>query len=116
MLFTKPEVKITSAGKEIISSGSFMTFDTTGGEIAVQNLVIKFRFFTDTNGIRMDNKVDGVSLCVNLYNFNNVMGTSTTVPMEIGKLMGRRLFLGFHVNGLDSGLKLINYTLYLGEV
>lgn len=51
-----------------------------------------------------------------LINFNNVLGTGNTEPLDMATINHRKVYLNFIINALaSSDIKKIHYTWYLRE-
>lgn len=111
------EVKIKSAGKDVVSSGSCHTFDNKNLEVEIAGLRFIFEFLSDSEGQRIEKEVaNETSLKLKVYNFDNSLGTGTTNPIPMGTVSGRRLYMSFLVHTLSKeSSKLFTYTFFLGE-
>jgi hypothetical protein len=116
--FISPIVlKQRSAGKDIVASGSVHTFDNKNLEIDISGLCLVFEFKNDSGEQRLEREICGEkSLKLNVFNFSNSLGTGTTIPIPIGTINNRHLYLSFIVHSLSSeSSKVITYTFFLGE-
>ena len=108
---------------EVISSGSFITFDMSpvtislqSDEIGAEAARIIFIFKKDENNkqrLKSSKIVDG-ALEITLVNFSNPLGTGYPVPIAIGKDdAGKKVYLSFMVYAFDScDQHKISYTIY----
>lgn len=117
MIQSSVPLKITSSGKDVLNSESIVTFGNAGLEITLSNLIYHIKFGNDSSVPRMELKaINPHTAELYLWNFDNPLPTGTTVPSEVGIFGGRKLYLAFMCHGLGtSGVKLINFTFYLGE-
>ena len=111
-------LKLKSAGKDIIANGVAHTFDRDNFEIEIRNLKIIFEFVTDGSGQKLEQKtVSETSLKLLVYNFDNILGTGTISPIQIGTVSNKKLYLAFVVHCLsEKSIRTITYTFFLGEV
>ena len=52
---------------------------------------------------------------ITFTNYNNSLGTGNAIPLEIGRLQGKRLYFNFRIQHLNSAGKTIHYSWLLGE-
>ncbi len=111
------EVKLKSAEKDIIASGSVHTFDNANLEIEISGLHFIFDFISDSEGQRLQHEaIDDRSVKIKLFNFDNSLGTGTTAPLPMGRINGRKLYISFMVHALSKeSSKIVSYTFFLGE-
>ena len=112
-----PPVTIKSSGKDVIASGSVNTFSHDNLEVQIAQFKFVFNFITDGPEQKVEYRNSGKeTLILDIYNFNNSIGTGLKSPIKIGTLMDRELFLGFMVYTLSpTNSKLVHYTFMLGE-
>ena len=110
---------VATGNSDILDSGTVISFRTepVTFNFTGANLIVRFSFFNDTanatNRIEF-RTITAQELEIQLYNFNNPLGTGNTAPLEIGNIDGRVLFLNFRVYFLQGeGNKTIHYTWYL---
>ena len=110
-------LKQKSAGKDIIATGSVHTFNNKNLELDISGLQLIFEFHRDSEGQRIKKEiVDGKKLKLNVFNFDNSLGTGTTTPMAIGTINNRQMYLSFIVHSMSQeSSKLVTYTFFLGE-
>ncbi|MGR5130640.1 DUF6864 domain-containing function [Photobacterium swingsii] len=108
----KYPLKITTQGYSVIASGVVHTLGTEV-KFELANLIIKYKFITDSNGVKFDADVVNGELVINLYNFSSSLGEGKLEPAEIGTLGGKRLFATWFVNTVQSNLRQFNYTFLL---
>jgi len=110
-------ISLKSENKKILASGTVHTFTPNHLEIDLLGMKIVMSFIND--GDKQQIKRVGVSpkeLRIEIYNFNNALGTGTTTPLEIGVHSERKLFLAFTVYAFnDKSLKLVHYTFFIEE-
>lgn len=111
------ELKLKSAGKNVIACGSVHTFDDKNLEFVIAGLRLIFDFNSDSEGQRLKKEaIDDMSIKIKVFNFDNSLGTGTTSPLPIGRIGGKRLYLSFIISALSKGAsKLVTYTFFLGE-
>ncbi|MCR3986104.1 hypothetical protein NUK49_21760, partial [Aeromonas caviae] len=88
-------VRVTIPGYQVIASG-IVHLSSTEVKFELANLVIKYKFISDSSGVRFDAAVINNELIINLYNFNNGLGEGKLEPTEIGTLGDKKLFLITH--------------------
>ena len=110
-------LQIRTSGKEVVAAGTVITADNRGLEFQLAHLKVVFEFITDAGGMRLENGAPSTSiLSLRLYNFNSSMGSGTTLPIEIGTLAGRKLWLAFMVYALSpESSKTVHYTFMVGD-
>ena len=108
-------IKITTGGYEVISSG---IVHITEPEIKFQlaNIVVKYRFMSDSGGGRFQGEIVDNELVINLFNSTAVLGDGKLEPVEIGTLGGRKLFATWYVNTVENNIRQFIYTFMLLEV
>ncbi|MGU9821973.1 DUF6864 domain-containing function [Pseudomonas sp. LF090] len=116
-LISPVEIKIRSAGKDVIASGSAHTFDDKSLELEIAGLFLEFELLDDNEGQRIEREIKShTDLKLKIYNFNNSLGTGTATPIYLGVISDRKLYLSFIVHALKKeSSKLITYTFFLGE-
>lgn len=110
-------VKVQTAGREVIASGSAITGNNSNLEVQIAQFKFVFNFVNDGSGHKVAYRNDGPTVLVlDIYNFVEPLNTGTTEPVKLGSLAGRQLYLSFFVSSLNpSSSKLVNYTFSLGE-
>ncbi|MDA0570753.1 DUF6864 domain-containing function [Burkholderia gladioli] len=110
-------VKVFTAGREVIASGSAITGNTSNLEVQIAQFKFVFNFLNDGTGHKVAYRSDGPSaLVLDIYNFVEPLPTGTTEPVKLGSLAGKQLYISFFVSSLNStSSKLVNYTFSLGE-
>tara|TARA_R110000765_G_scaffold391488_2_gene484395 strand:- start:971 stop:1375 length:405 start_codon:yes stop_codon:yes gene_type:complete len=112
-----PPVKVRTSGKDVIASSSVNTFSYDNLEIEIAQFKFIFNFINSgaEQKIEYRNK-NPTTLIIDLYNFNNSIGTGVGSPIKIGTLMGRELYLGFMVYAMSPvQSKQVHYTFMLGD-
>jgi len=118
------ETAVTSGGRQVISSGSVLSFSGEPVEIRLtQNkrefLSISFVFHSPRESASqkhpaMEGKAVGQrAIQFILTGFDNPAGCGTTKPMEIALNGSRRVYLHFRVYALPDADRLIVYNLFL---
>lgn len=114
---TYPPVKIKTSGKDVIASGSVNTFSHDNLEINIAQFKFIFNFINSGSEQKIEYRNDGnETLILDIFNFNNSLGTGVSSPVKIGTLMDRELFLGFMIyTSNPTASKLVHYTFTLGN-
>ncbi|WOT03986.1 DUF6864 domain-containing function [Shewanella youngdeokensis] len=112
-----PPVKVKTSGKDVIASGSVNTFTHDNLEVQIAQFKFIFNFINSGNEQKIEYRNDGPeTLILDIYNFNNSIGTGVTTPVRLGTLMDRELYLGFMVYSISpEASKLVHYTFMLGD-
>jgi hypothetical protein len=112
-----PRVTVRTSGKDVIASGSVNTFSNDNLEIKIAQFKFIFNFISSGSEQKIEYRNSGSeTLILDVYNFNNSLGTGVITPIKIGTLMERELFLSFIVyTPAPSAPKLIHYTFALGD-
>lgn len=112
-----PPVSVRSSGKDVIASGTVHTFASNNLEVSIAQFKFIFNFLNDQSEQRVSFRNDGeTTLVMDLYNFNNSLGSGTLSPYRIGHLMDRELWLGFMVHAIsDTSSKTVHYSFMLGD-
>jgi hypothetical protein len=90
------EMKISTGKFEIINSGTIVGNPNESIEFNFQTLtfIIEFRKDSLKAESRIDKEaVDGKILKILLINFNSPLGTRSSIPISIGTIENRKLFL-----------------------
>ena len=114
---TTAPLQIRTSGKDVLATGTVITADSKNLEFQLAHLRVVLAFVSDGTSTRMEAKSDeAATLTLNLFNFNNSIGSGTTSPIEIGTFTGRKLLLAFMVYALsDASSKTVHYTFMLGD-
>jgi len=114
-------MKITSGNYEVFDSGTVISFEQEPVTFHLaEDLKIRILFRDDEekkNENRLEfNPVNDKELEIILINFNSSLGTGNTVPLQVGTLNNRNLYLNFRVYTLNVKTnKTIHFCWYLGE-
>ncbi len=110
-------IQIRSSGKDVLASGTVITADNKNLEFRIANLGVVLSFINDGTSPRLgQGAADGSSLRLEVYNFNNTIGSGTTAPLEIGTYTGRKLLFSFVVYAFsEESTKTVHYTFMLGD-
>ncbi|WP_146115983.1 DUF6864 domain-containing function [Malikia granosa] len=111
------QTHIRTSGFDVVASGTVITADNNNLEFQLSHLRVVLLFVSDSGQVRIGgSSAVGSTLNLELYNFNNSIGSGTTSPIEIGTLAGRKLWLSFMVYALSAeSSKTVHYTFMLGE-
>jgi hypothetical protein len=116
-----PEIKVKVGDLVVLASGTVHAFDSARLVITVAALKYTFNFFTNAvdkpkvDWIAAPN--DTLNMAINVYNFDNALGTGVVQPIKIGIIENDYIYLSFYVwapTGSANGLKIINYVIYRG--
>lgn len=112
-----PLVKVKTSGKDVIASGSVNTFSHDNLEVHIAQFKFIFNFISSGTEQKIEYRNEGSeTLILDVYNFNNSIGTGVTTPVRLGTLMDRELYLGFMVYSIsEASSKLVHYTFMLGD-
>ncbi|KGM40553.1 hypothetical protein JY96_12280 [Aquabacterium sp. NJ1] len=110
-------LRIKTGGRDVVVSGTAITADNKSLEFYLADLIVVLKFETDGESPRFGSVfAEGSSLTLPLYNFNNSLGSGTTIPIEIGTLNQRKLFLSFMIYALTpQSSKVVHYTFMVGD-
>lgn len=113
---------VFSEGKEIISSGSIISFNGEPitikvNEDSVPMFTLKFVFQerSDVKDPKLSTTVSNDTMIFTLTNFNNPIGSGTHTPIDFATYKNRNLYLHFRVNALSNSDKTFYYTIYAEE-
>lgn len=108
---------IRTGNRDVVAAGTVITADNRNLEFQLTNIRVVFEFLTDGGNTRMESGTPSSSaLTLRLYNFNNSIGSGTSLPIEIGVLGGRKLLLAFMVYALSTeSSKTVHYTFMVGD-
>jgi len=105
-------LKITTSKYEIIAAGIIHLIENEV-KFELANLVIIYKFVSDSKEARFETEVIKDELVVNLYNFKNSLGEGRINPIEIGTLNQRKLFATFFINTNEDTIRQFNYSFML---
>lgn len=113
---------IFSAQKEIVSSGTVISFNNEPITLQVfkdttKVFTMKFVFKNneeEKNAV-LSGEVINNELILSLTNFNDPIGSGTTNPMKFASYKGQDLYLHFRVTTLSDSDKTLYYTIYKEE-
>jgi hypothetical protein len=114
-------MKITSGNYEVFDTGTVISFEQEPVTFHLAaDLQIRLAFRDDLekkDDHRLEfNPISNNELEIILINFNNSLGTGNTVPLQVGTLNNKKLYLNFRVHTLNVKTnKTIHYCWYLGE-
>ncbi len=110
-------VRLRTSGKDIIASGTAITFHNDNLEVHIAQFVFIFNFINEGTEQKINFRSEGPTrLVIELFNFNSSLGTGSSSPVKLGTLVNRELFLTFVVTSFSpSASKVVHYTFMLGE-
>lgn len=105
---------------DLIASGSVLTHDNSLVEFKVSNLSIELAFYEDKsvsgNKIEFETPATKINtLIIKTTNFDNILGTMNTSPLQIGTLSNRALYFSFIVHTIENNNRVIHYSWFLGQ-
>lgn len=111
--------KITSGNGNILASGTLITFDDAPINFKLKGaLEVSLNFKSDDTektSLKAES-TENKRLRLDLYNFNDVLGSGSVLPLEIGTWEGKKLFISFRVYSLnDSNQRTIHYSFFQGH-
>lgn len=114
---TNLQVRISSSGKDILSTGTVNVFDKKDLRFSFEDMTIIMEFIDDKGKQNIEGEAQSDKILkIKIFNFISSLGTGTTKPMKIGSISSRELYLSFVVYCLnEDSLKTVHYTFYLGE-
>lgn len=113
-------VKITTAGYEVINSGLVTAFNNEPICIQLPNeagkpFKLSFCFLKDKSitDHRMEAEApNNNEVVVKLINFNNPLGTGTIRPVHFASSNGKKLYVNFYVYVVGESSSTLHYTIY----
>lgn len=112
------QFKTESNGKEIIYSSTFIPFSFSEPEIFIRlhekvniRLVLQNDINLSNNIINTKVDLEKSILTITGINFNNSLGTISSVPIHIGTLNNRKIYLAFAGYDINSA-KVVHVTIY----
>lgn len=110
-------LQIKTSGRDVVVAGTVITADNKNLEFQLAELRIVLTFEADGGEPRIGTATaSGSTLSLDLFNFNNPLGSGTTLPIEIGTLAHRKLLLSFTIYALSpESIKTVHYTFMVGE-
>lgn len=107
---------------DIHETGSIISINKKPIDFIFEDLTFRFIFEDDPskekNILRAEQLPDGQK-GLNLFfsNFNEILGVGNSVPLPLGWIQNRNLYLNYRIYCLTpESDKLIHFTWYLGEV
>jgi len=112
---TQYPLKVSTGGNEVIATG---TVHLTEPEVKFElaNLIIKYKFITDSGEPRFTAEVINNEMIINLHNFTNSLGEGLLKPIEIGTLNERVLMATCYVHTTENNIRQFHYTFMLRGV
>ena len=113
-------IEVTSANKSVLDSGTVIIFDNSADlsfDIKMDDsfsfsLILKFEK-KDGEKYELKPSFSNNTITLTCVNFDNVLGTGTSTPIELATFNGKKVYINFWVNALGSNsLKEITYTFY----
>ena len=114
------ELKIKSGGKDILHSGSVMSYEENTIVIELSSeMTMEFIFEEDPNrGESIESRFIPITptyMKVFFVNFNSGLGAGSTTPVPLGDIDGRNLYMNYRISRLGNTRNL-EYTFYLDSV
>ena len=113
--------KIISAGQEVLTSGSFITYNKEDCKVSfdhngsTHSITIQFNEDKGTPNPETTYRMIDGGLMVIFTNFESAIGTGNIEPHTIGELGGRPLSWRYQAYNLNqSNSHLVHFTFYLG--
>jgi len=118
--------RIASRNYTVIDSGSSFLYDTNADiDFTVETedvpFTVRLKFIKDDNSEHLLRKVvmpDNNLIEIICTNFNNPLGTGTTVPIELAKVNGKAIklhFWAFILGTEENGARRVDYTFFLED-
>ncbi|MDL2141962.1 hypothetical protein QQY79_05480 [Flavobacterium tructae] len=114
-------MKIKVGKYNILQSGTIVSNENEPIDFFIaEDIGFTIRIVFETNSEINEPKInaelfDKVGAKLTYYNFDNSIGIGNTVPLQIGTLNDRELFLNYRIHSLNKGGKTFHYTWLLGE-
>lgn len=108
---------IKVGGKELAFSG-FVHLDSPEVAIEINDVIYEFRFTSNGGASSYSSRVEGEKkLIIELFNHSNVLGEGEYVPLEIGKMAGRKHYLTYvaYTTDVEKNLRRLEFAFYLGD-
>lgn len=115
-------MKIKTDIYDIYETGSIISINRKPIDFIFEDITFRFVFEEDStkekNKLRAEMLPEGQKgLNLIFTNFNETLGVGNTVPIPLGWINNRPLYLNYRIYCLTQELdKLIHFTWYLGEV
>lgn len=114
--------KITSSGKEILVSGTFITYDGNATSSITlpepEQLKFNFIFIKDSSSESKITTeiVNQQELNLILTNFESSIGIGNILPLRLGTFNNKNLYVTFRIYTLDDKAgKTVHFTFYVGD-
>lgn len=98
---------------DVVREGSLVVNPEYTISFRVEDLSFKFDFKKDDSNEKklQDEKIGNKTLVVHILNFDNVVGTGYSTPIELATLStGEKLYISFAVYSIAENLKIFHYT------
>lgn len=114
---------LNTNGKIVKKVGDYLVVDSgvlhTKGlplSIEIDTMKIEFNFrddkkFPESEVESVVDENNKLKLGLNLYNFNNILGSGYIDPIEFGTFKGVKYYITFMVNGYENMAKQLSYTI-----
>lgn len=117
---TAPIINVKVGALDLLASGSVVINEDTPVEFKISNLSIELMFYEDksvsTNKIEFETPITKTNtLIIKTTNFNNILGTMNTKPLQVGTLSNRLLYFSFIVYTIENNNRVIHYSWFLGQ-
>ena len=112
-------MKIETDSVELIYSNRICCFDSDPIKLTHEFdknniLTLIFKFHYDGGELKLDlNSPNNGTIVLDLYNFNNSLGSGTKRALPLGTYKDKKMFLKFFVYKLENCDPILDLTLYL---
>lgn len=112
-------IKVTNNCK-VLDSGTVQTFDEKSSmklqlefnESFKMEICLDFKT-TESKSHNLETKIEGNKISFICSNFNNSLGTGTTIPLSIAVVNGKKVFFSFWVYSVgEHASRKIDYCIY----
>lgn len=109
------DVITTVNGMKLEHSNTIIVYNKQPASLLLnKNYKVTFSFIDDEKEQNLSfNPVEG-GLDIVLKNFNNVLGSSTSQPIEFASINGKSLYIAFTVEAIGD-VKILQYNIYIKE-
>ncbi len=112
-------IKVETETMQVLYSNRICCFDNNSITLSYNfteqdklTVIFKFHYDNSTIGYKFSNPENGV-VVVDLFNFNNQLGSGTKQSISIGNYNEKKIYLSFFVFKFPEANPLIDVTIYL---